>query len=203
MKYVPYEQTAEYKAEQERLKNQPPQEEPALDEAPETTAIPAQTLNLGTIESSLRPKMKWFHFVIWIQLFWLAIVGFYNGTQLLSGDIYNEDYGAGFAETVWDYYTGLKTVDWMFGALFILVAVFAIYVRFQLSKYRSNGPKLYIYVLIAQIVVDFGYPLSVAIVTRVFSIDAYITFATQIIINIILICANRVYFGKRKFLFIN
>ena len=35
--------------------------------------------------------MKWFHFVIYFQLFVSALVGLWNGFQLLTGRIYGEN----------------------------------------------------------------------------------------------------------------
>ena len=50
--------------------------------------------------------MKWFHFVIYFQLFVSALVGLWNGFQLLTGRIYGEN-----TDRVYSYFSGLKGVD--------------------------------------------------------------------------------------------
>lgn len=66
--------------------------------------------------------MKWFHFVIYFQLFVSALVGLWNGFQLLTGRIYGEN-----TDRVYSYFSGLKGVDTIIGICYIAIAIFALY----------------------------------------------------------------------------
>ena len=60
--------------------------------------------------------MKWFHFVIYFQLFVSALVGLWNGFQLLTGRIYGEN-----TDRVYSYFSGLKGVDTIIGICYIAI----------------------------------------------------------------------------------
>lgn len=62
--------------------------------------------------------MKWFHFVIYFQLFVSALVGLWNGFQLLTGRIYGEN-----TDRVYSYFSGLKGVDTIIGICYIAIAI--------------------------------------------------------------------------------
>ena len=51
-------------------------------------------------------KMKWFKFVIWVQLFLAALSSLYTAFSLFTGSAY-----LGSADTIYSYYPGLKASD--------------------------------------------------------------------------------------------
>ena len=83
--------------------------------------------------------MKWFHFVIYFQLFVSALVGLWNGFQLLTGRIYGEN-----TDRVYSYFSGLKGVDTIIGICYIAIAIFALVTRFMLADFKKSGPAIYI-----------------------------------------------------------
>ena len=83
--------------------------------------------------------MKWFHFVIYFQLFVSALVGLWNGFQLLTGRIYGEN-----TDRVYSYFSGLKGVDTIIGICYIAIAIFALVTRFMLADFKKCGPAMYI-----------------------------------------------------------
>ncbi|MFR0783695.1 MAG: zinc-ribbon domain-containing protein [Coprococcus sp.] len=76
--------------------------------------------------------MKWFHFVIYFQLFVSALVGLWNGFQLLTGRIYGEN-----TDRVYSYFSGLKGVDTIIGICYIAIAIFALVTRFMLADFKE------------------------------------------------------------------
>ena len=150
--------------------------------------------------------MGWFKFIIYFQLFFSCVVGVINGIRQLTGKIYNQD-GRDVSGIVYQVFPSLKPVDIICGICFIAIAGMAIFVRFQLSGFKKNGPKFYIGMIIGSILVNafylisaisavskLGYPAS-TIVTPA-TIGSCIGLVTLLVINII-------YFKNRNHLFVN
>lgn len=90
--------------------------------------------------------MNWFKFIIYVQLFLTSLGALYNAYQLLSGKIYDNDQGV-TAEQIFRLFPSLKTVGFVSGILFLVVAGGAIFTRFQLAGFKKNGPMLYFIVI--------------------------------------------------------
>ncbi|MCD8322925.1 MAG: zinc ribbon domain-containing protein [Oscillospiraceae bacterium] len=143
-----------------------------------------------------QPTMKWFKFIIWVQLFLSALGNLGTGLSLVTGLTYGE-----YASSVYYYFTGLKAVDIFCGLLTIALGIVAIYVRFQLSGFRRRGPDLYLYYLAANIVVSFLYIILTSVVIGTFAGDT--TSIVSLIASAVLIAINSIYFKKRRHLFVN
>ena len=143
--------------------------------------------------------MKWYHFVIYFQLFAATLSGLYTGWQLMSGSIYGLN--ASQLEYVYSYFSGLKAVDTIIGICFMALGIFALITRFVLAGFKKAGPAMYIGMQVANLVVSIAYTVSViSIIGDIEGVNLtsiYSTIATSIVL---LIC-NIVYFKKRKHLF--
>lgn len=140
--------------------------------------------------------MKWFHFVIYFQLFVSALVGLWNGFQLLTGRIYGEN-----TDRVYSYFSGLKGVDTIIGICYIAIAIFALVTRFMLADFKKCGPAMYIGMQVAGLIISIAYIASVtSIVDGLTEYIASSTYGTMAVSIVMLIC-NIVYFKKRKHLF--
>ena len=164
---------------------------------PRYDVIPADPLPADPMHD---PRgMKWFKFIIYFQLFASAALNLLNAFQLFTGAQYE-----GQAERVYLLFPGLKTADLLYGALCLVMAALAIYVRFRLAKFRQNGPKLYYTLLIVAIVgallylflagAAMGQPVS-----ELLDGNVLIT----ILSGAFLLIVNMIYFGKRMDLFVN
>lgn len=143
--------------------------------------------------------MKWFNFIIWVQLFLNAILNVRQGIIALTGAHYD-----GAADRVYRFYENLKLYDSAYGVAAIIIAVFAVFVRFRLSGFKKNGPMLYFICLGANIVIPFIYVVFVsgevgASVGKVLSNGP----DTTIIGFIVMFIINIFYFKNRKHLFVN
>lgn len=143
-----------------------------------------------------QPTMKWFKFVIWVQLFLGALSNLGTGISLLTGSIYE-----GYAEDVYAAFGLMRPLDILNGLLCIALAVAAIYVRFQLSGYKQKAPTLYLYYLLAGIAVSLFYLLASSLIVGTFMGD-YSTIVS-LVTNIVMYVLNRIYFEKRSFLFVH
>ena len=83
--------------------------------------------------------------------------------------------------------------------------MFGVVTRFSLSGYRSIGPKLLttLYVLCALVNLFYIISLTVVVDGVVDLTESVATVITQIIISIVMIIINYVYFKKRAYMFVN
>ena len=144
-------------------------------------------------------SMRWFEFIIYIQLFLNMALNLFNAVNLISGNIYRT---RGIeAVAVYDMYPGMQMLDKLRGIMYLALIVFVIIVRQRLAKYKKNGPQLYLAFLVVQMLV-----LGI-----VFDFIAYLmiqngNFASIIrsaVLFGIVFVGNKIYFDKRKDLFIN
>ena len=143
-----------------------------------------------------QPKMKWFKFLINFALWVGALDSLWSAYQLLSGSIYD-----GYAETVYAYFPGMSACDKVLGVFSIACAVFMIYTRFQLARFRKNGPTcLYVaYIAKDLMLLIYGVVASALIGTWALDADTLISFLASVVVLII----NISYFKKRSYLFVN
>lgn len=142
--------------------------------------------------------MNWFQFVIYIQLFVNMVLNLVNAGNLIGGIIYIKQ--GTEATTVYSMYPKLVVTDKLCGVMYLALVVLAIFVRQGLAKYKKYGPNLYLLFIIAQAVVQGIYNLTQYLIVQSGDFSAAIS---QIFICIIMIVANKIYFDRRKKLFIN
>ena len=171
--------------------------------------------------------MKWFNFIIWFQLFVIAIyclyaayLGFALAEMASEANIrysYNEafgEYGDDFYEFgrdsgINDYVmqesgmNELKAIGIIVVIIGVLFAVCAIYVRIKLAKFKKGAPRDYLLysglvaIAITAIQILLSYDASRYESSLVFFVIVSIAVAA------IYIYANYEYFKKRSHLFIN
>ena len=106
------------------------------------------------------------------------------------------------ASDVYAYYgQGLHILDIVMGILMIGIAVFAIFVRFQLAGYKKQGPKTLLVLYVINLVVSLGYSLAVGAITSVNVMDS--SSVGGLVISAVMIIVNYFYFKKRAHLFCN
>ena len=149
------------------------------------------------------PPMRWFKFVIWVQLFLSALSYAITGVMMITGSFYVVG-GMNFADEVYGTLDGLKAVDVVFGVAFVAIAVFALYVRQRLAGFRKGAPKLYLTLLGVGIAAQFLYAFAVSLVLRTEIADVISTSGlAQIIVSLLLVILNKYYFARRERLFTN
>lgn len=144
-------------------------------------------------------KMKWFKFIIYVQLFFNAVVFIVQGIPYISGTVYGE-----MTEMVYTYYgQALRICDILFGGVNIVLAVVAIVVRMRLAKYKKNGPLCYLIYWGAQGVFSVAYTLATCVIIGAFPSTNIATMVGVIIGTILALGFNYTYFDNRKELFVN
>lgn len=140
--------------------------------------------------------MKWYHFTIYFSLFASALINFVAGIQYMSGVQYD-----GMADYVYYVYDGLKAVDTLYGIICIGVAVLCIFTRFQLARFKVNGPMLLNIIYAVDAAVPLLYLGIVSSITGMNLISS--STASSVVGSIGIIIINSVYYKKRKHLFVN
>ena len=132
--------------------------------------------------------MKWHKFLIYFQLFAAALVGLYNAVVCFRM-----------------MFLGLGTFGpWnmiyaIAGVICVVLAVWAIYVRFRLAGFRRNGPKMYILFLaincvfqVLNLVIAFGGDIT----TTSSAVGSVVS-------SVLMLVLTNIYYKKRAELFVN
>lgn len=141
-----------------------------------------------------RFSMKWYKFVIYVQLFLSAIVNFCNAATYFAGLHYQ-----GNAESVYYFFPNMRALDIVMGIFCMALAVFAIVVRQRLAKFKKDGPMLYLILFGIQAALNMLYLSFATGITGINAFDASV--CSAIVAPIVLLVTNKVYFEKRKDLF--
>jgi len=147
--------------------------------------------------------MKWYKFIVYIQLYAMAFLNLLTAMRFVTGAQYgNDSTGAPVAEVVYDYYgKGLKVIDTGIGIVSILLALFYIFVRIQLKNFRRQAPGLYITALAAGAGVNILYIVAVMIYTGQNLIQA--NMVSSIAGSVVIAVLSYIYFQKRQSMFVN
>ena len=166
---------------------------------PGTSPVSAPPVPSAAPAGAAAPQMKWYKFIIWVQLFLSALSLVGTGLMLLTGAHYGDAKGL-----VYLVYGGLQAVDIIFAIVFVALAVCCIIVRMNLAKFKKGAPTQYLTLLGANIAAQLVYALALAAITQVNVFQAMDSSAiVQIISSIVMIILSKIYFDKREHLFTN
>lgn len=144
--------------------------------------------------------MKWYKFLIFFALWANAILNILTGITHLSGMTYA---AAGVtAKEVYAYFgQGLHVLDIAMGVIMIALGVFSIIVRFQLAGYKKQGPKMLLVLYGVSLVVSILYSIIASAMTSVNVVDS--SSISSLVVSVVMIFVNYIYFKKRAHLFCN
>ena len=148
------------------------------------------------------PQMNWYKFLIYFALFASAVVNGINAIRFFTGLINGS---ASEAEWLYEFFPSWKMLDIIMGLLFIVLAALAVFARFRLAGYYKNGPTcLYLtYALAALCNVVYLVGVAIVISDSMISLGDLNIASTvvNIIVPIVMVVVNMIYFNKRKALF--
>ncbi len=140
------------------------------------------------------PKLKWFYFLIYIALFANTLLILFNVVPTLLG--YNQSDNTTY---VYSLYPSLKGVDLSYNILLIGVAVLSIITRQYLAYRRVVGIHLLYYIYAVNMVLPVIYIITTSIILKASTLTSSIFL--RVIVCVIMIVLNMVYFKKRRNLF--
>ncbi len=150
----------------------------------------------STVRSNLRElPMNWYKFLIYVALWFSAVVNILGAIPYLAGNSQTEEMLAQFPV--------LSTVDLLYGVLTLGMGVLAVMTRFALARYKQNAPKLVVGLYAYGLVISLAYNgIVLAITSSLYEpVDLIITgmsVGTSVIINAAMVICNHIYFKKRK-----
>lgn len=142
--------------------------------------------------------MNWYKFLIYFALFAGAFFNVSYAVLYMTGKIYetqNVD-----SMTVYYLYPNVKPVDIVYGILLIALAVFMVMTRFQLSGLKKNGPKMIVALYGINIAMVIVYSIAISCTTDYMAFNA--STIGQCVIPIVMAVVNKVYFDRRKDIFV-
>lgn len=142
-------------------------------------------------------SMKWYKFIIYFALFAGVVLNVFSAISIFTGSIY-EAVGIS-ADSVYSAFPKLKGVDMIYGFLLFGISALAFITRQNLAHYKALGINLFYCVYIANIVVSSYYIFATSSIVG--TSTATTNFGTQIVVSILMIVFNSMYFNKRKSLF--
>ena len=138
-------------------------------------------------------KMKWYKALTAALLYLSAISFLYYAIQYTTGLIYGDS--AGYYYMI---FPALKVLDVIYGIYFLALIPIILYIRMHLAQFSSDGPKLYLLLLLFNTIVGVVYTLLTCIIIRNF--DA-LTITASVGVGLAMFVLNRTYFDKRQHLF--
>lgn len=182
-------------AEQPNVQSQP-QPQPIFQNQPVQNPV-VQTLG-----------MNWYKFLIYFALFAAAVLNFSASLMYFTGEIYNMSGESVGSEWIYGFFPSLKGLDVFMGIVALVMCAGAIFVRFQLAKFKKNGPLFYFILIGVNIATSIIYMIASAVILA--DISNYTTTITispsqivGLITNFVILILNIIYFNKRKHLFVN
>ena len=150
-------------------------------------------------------SLKWHKFLIYFALWAGALICIATAGRVMSGQIYVDNGDMSIVDTLYRMYPALKGMGIVFGALYILQAIFMIYTRFQLAKFKAGAPKKLLLVYAINLVLGFGLYIALSSITHV-SLGEFVSgsdFVSMFAGPIVIIIANKIYYDKRAELFVH
>lgn len=145
--------------------------------------------------------MKWYKFIIYFQLFANAFVNAAMGLSLLTGLHYGD---AESAAQVYRTYPAMQGLDVGYGITCLVLAALAIVTRMALAQFRRHGPLLYYIVLVANVLFALLYAVLAGSVTGLPVLEALdMSSIVTPVTNLVMLVLTKIYFDRRKDLFIH
>lgn len=146
------------------------------------------------------PNMIWYKIILW-ELFLEAILCLRSAYKLFIGGRYQYN-GKNISGLVYAIYGDLKVIDCIFGMIFLLMAVYAIVVHFQLKAYKKKAPALYLIYIGLSLARYLLYKTLVAWVYGLTLVDLLtVRYVEGFVYWVFLLFFNMYYFRSRNYLF--
>jgi hypothetical protein len=145
--------------------------------------------------------MKWYKYLL--VLFILSgVSNIIVGISTMVGGHYIEG-GAAYAELVYDMYPALKPIDVIYGLYAIAMGIYVFVVRSALKGFKKSAPKMITILYTISLISYLVYNITTASIVGVDAVSLITDIIMQIVVNLIMIFANKAYFKTREELFIN
>ena len=138
-------------------------------------------------------QMKWYKALTAALLYISAAYMLFSGIQSILGLSYGDS-----GSYLYSMYPILRVVDILYGLFLLVVAFAALYVRMHLAQFASDGPRLYLTMLVVNGGISVVYTLLAYLIIGVSNFAGVISAIGLVAAMFVL---NRTYFDKRQHLF--
>ncbi|SEK18928.1 zinc-ribbon domain-containing protein [Pseudobutyrivibrio ruminis] len=140
--------------------------------------------------------LKWAHFLGYFALWAGALVNLGSGISFITGLIYNGD-----ASFIYDYFPGLQVLNILYGVCLLGTVALNVFAALSIIKCKKQTGLLVCLVYSAQVVLSLVYVVAGSIILSSFAGDASVV--SSVIVSIVMIFVNRVYFNNRRDVYVN
>ena len=146
--------------------------------------------------------LKWHKFLIYFAL-WITALGYLiSGASMIFVGLTE------YVDNPFFQHPAVKTLNVVYGVIFIAYAVYNVYVRYQLARFRKDAPKKLLLTYILYPVLDLAYtPIALLVIgapaSLIFSAKFVGSIIGAVIAMAILCIPTNIYYNKRAELFIN
>lgn len=162
--------------------------------------------------SQSQHSMKWYNFIVYFDLYFMAAIFVYRAYLVLNENLlYN-----GHAKEVYKVFPSLETLDCVYGVYWMLFAVYTLFVCYMLQSKKKQSPSLYMSIIIIPLISVIAYRFLTYRTIHIkkigsMAIQEYLPiiefnsffWIISILITVLYLRAVKVYFNKRKDLFVN
>ena len=146
--------------------------------------------------------MKWHNFLIYFALWANAVLMVLTAIASFTGSQYDSP------ELIYAQIPGLKSVDICYSILCIGIAVFSIYTRYQLARFRKGAPGKFMLLQVLSAALGIGYPVALSVcskipLTNLVNGSPAVSFLGTISGTAVGIYLISIYYKKRSALFVN
>jgi hypothetical protein len=155
----------------------------------------------GNKEVNLKPKpLKWHYFMINFSLWVGAILNFIQASIFMNGSMYGN-----LKQRIYTAFPQLPLVDITYGLAMIAVAVYMIYTRFQLAGFKKDAPNKLLSLFAVGIASGLIYTVAFYMATGVSLMQGKTDYKIlgHVIAAAVMLISNKMYYDKRKELFVN
>lgn len=140
--------------------------------------------------------LKWHKFLVYFALWAGAIFAIPGAIAIFSGLHY-----LGAKDRIYEVFPSMQMVDMAYAAAIIAIAVYCIYVRYQLAGFKKGAPGKLLAMHVLSAAAPVAYAIAVSVISGV-SLDAKEILIT-LVGAVIGFLINKIYYGHRADLFVN
>ena len=145
--------------------------------------------------------LKWHKFLIYVALWLTALSCIIGGARIILLGLTEH------ADNPFLQHPAIKTLNVVYGVIFIAYAVYNIYVRYQLARFRKDAPKKLLLTYVLYPVLEEAYgPIALLVIgapaSVIFNARTVGRIIGAVIGTAILYIPTKIYYNKRAALFI-
>ena len=146
--------------------------------------------------------LKWHKFLIYFVLWFVALGYIIRGAGMIFVGL------TGYESNPFFQLPAIKTLNVAYGVIYVAYAVYHIYVRYQLARFRKDAPKKLLLTYLLYPVLEVAYaPLALLVIgapaSLIFNAKIVGTIIGAVIGTSIVYIPTKIYYDNRAELFIN